>query len=261
MLHSLTELEGCALGATDGEIGSVDEVYFDDARWGIRYLVVDTGGWLSGREVLISPHSIRGADWSERIIKVDLTRKQVEESPDIDTDKPVSRQQEIAYLGYYGYPWYWSGPSLWGLGAYPLGNVPPMIPIDPAARELQARIDQEREAADHHLRSSAEMTGYSIRATDDDIGDVHDFLFDDANWAIRYMIVDTGDWWPGKKVLVSPQWIDHIDWPLREVFVKLTSAAVKASPEYDPSNPPTRDYETELHRHYGQPGYWSESER
>lgn len=261
MLRSLTQLKGCALGATDGDVGSVDEVYFDDARWGIRYLVVDTGGWLTGRVVLISPISIRGADWSERIIKVDLTRKQVEESPDIDADKPVSRQQEIAYFGYYGYPWYWGGPFLWGLDTYPLGTNRPMTPADPAAREMQTRIERELETADHHLRSSAEVTGYSIHATDDDIGHVDDFLFDDASWAIRYMIVDTRNWWPGKKVLISPQWIERIDWPQSEVFVTLTRAAVEASPEYDPSNPPTRDYEADLHRHYGRPGYWSDSER
>jgi hypothetical protein len=261
VLRSAYGLKGFTLGATDGDVGSVEEVYFDDARWGIRYLVVDTGGWLSGRTVLISPISIRGTDWGERTIKVDLTRKQVEESPDIDTDKPVSRQHEIAYFGYYGYPWYWGGPYLWGVGAHPLDAASPLIPVDPAAAEVQARIDEERAAADHHLRSSAEVIGYSIHATDDDIGHVDDFLFDDASWAIRYMVVDTRNWWPGKKVLVSPQWIERIDWPSLEVFVKLTRATVKDSPEYDPSNPPTREYEAALHRHYGQSGYWSESER
>lgn len=262
MLHNVKQLEGMALAAKDGEIGAVKELYFDDVRWGARWLVVDTGGWLAGRSVLISPHSIRGVDWSERLIRVDLSREQVEQSPDIETDKPVARQQELAYLNHYGYPGYWGGPFLWGLGAFPLPRMPMIGQVqDPLVDEMQALVEEESEGADDHLRSSADITGYAIHATDGDIGHVEDFLFDDEDWALRFMIVATRNWWPGKKVLIAPQWARHIDWMEREVAVDLTREQIKSSPEYDATRPLAREYEAQLFGHYGRPGYWTEARR
>lgn len=247
MLHNIKELTGFSVGATDGEIGKVKDAYFDDQRWAIRHLVVDTGGWLSERKVLISPRSVRGIDWNEEVIRVDLTKDQVKDSPSIDTDRPVSRQHEIDYYRYFGYPNYWEGANLWGntMVPYPWvgAAVDPMIPresVDPTvAREIRGRIDEELDDADVHLRSCDEVIGYEILATDGSIGEVDDFVFDDESFAIRFLVVDTRKWLPGKHVTIPPTAIDRVSWEDREVDVKMTREAVKNSPEYDPSRPPS----------------------
>jgi len=257
MLRSVSELKGCTIGALDGEIGKIEELFFDDEAWGIRYLVVDTGTWLTGRDILISPFSVKRADFGTRVIEVSLTREQVKNSPPVDTHKPVSRQHERDYLGYYGYPPYWEGSYLWGLTAVPLVFAgEPVPPVSPVQRELAAREETEQ-AEDSRLRSTDDVKGYHIQAIDDSIGHVEDFLFDDEVWAIRYLVVDTTNWWPGgRRVLVASQWISSIEWPDRKVYTKLTRDQVKRSPEYDDTAVVNRDYEARLHDFYGRPGYW-----
>lgn len=257
MLRTITQLKGCGIGAVDGDIGRAVDFYFDDEKWTVRYLVADTSSWLPGRKVLISPHFLKKVDWEGARIEVSLTKDRVKNSPDIDTDKPISRQQEEAYLGYYEYPhFYWTGPYLWGPLSYPTaGDFPEPSPVNSnVAEEARARREQSE---DIHLRSAREAMDYSIQATDREIGHVEDFVIDDQNWAIRYMIVDTRNWWPGKKVLVSPEWIRDISWSDVAVYVDLTRETVGNSPEYDPSSPLGRDYERRLYEHYGRSGYWS----
>ena len=265
MLHTVKDLHDFTAGATDGEIGEVKDVYFDDERWAIRYLVVETGGWLSGRKVLISPISVRDVDWDDEVMNVNLSQQQVRDSPGIDTDKPVSRQHEIDYYNYYGYPNYWEGANLWGLGVYPIPWVGASSDVtlssrqrqdDTVTRERQHRLDREREAADSHLRSSKEVIGYEIMATDGPIGRVENFVFDEKSWAIRYVVVDTRKWLPGKHVLLSPEWIDSVSWSEHEVYVKVARQTVETSPEYDVSRPPSREHETALYEHHGLPPYW-----
>lgn len=251
MLRSMKDLTGFTIGATDGDIGQVETCYFDDASFTVRHLVVDTSRWLAGRKVLISPRAVRGIDWDAKRINAALTKAQVEQSPDIDTDRPVSRQREIEYDRYYGYPSYSAGPYLWGTHPAPFLLEPPPI----SSFEHEQRW--EWEGGDPHLRSSAVVIGHHIAATDGDIGHVEDFLVDEATWAIRYMIVDTGNWWSGKKVLVSPGWIAHVDWDASKVEVDLTREQIRNSPEYDPSEPVQRGYETRLYGHYGRRGYWA----
>jgi sporulation protein YlmC with PRC-barrel domain len=109
MLRNVKDLRGYTILATDGAIGEVDDLYFDDDRWAIRYLVVDTGSWLAARKVLTSPVAIGRPDWMAQQLPASPTKAQVERSPEIDTKKPVSRQHETEHLGYYGYPDYWGG--------------------------------------------------------------------------------------------------------------------------------------------------------
>jgi hypothetical protein len=244
-------LKGLVIRATDGDLGTVDQFYFDDVTWAIRYLTVETGGWLGGRQVLISPFSVVGADWEDRRVDVALTKTQVENSPNINTHQPVSRQHEAGYLGYYGYPCYWEGPYLWGPEYYPAGlSIPAVTPADVLADRIQ------RESNDSHLRSTEAVTGYSIEAADGEIGHVEGFVVDDEAWAIRYMEVATRNWWPGKKVLVSPAWIESVSWAASKVHVALTRATIQSAPEYVESIPLTREYEKQLHSHYGRPPYW-----
>lgn len=253
MLRSVSSLDGATVSATDGEIGSVKEAYFDDDKWTIRYLIVNTGTWFTGRDVLISPYSVKQPMTDRSVVDVSLTREQVKNSPDVDTHKPVSRQFEHSYLGYYGYPMYWGGPGLWAGGVYP---TLPAMEATPIEREVAARENTVSEE-DVHLRSTSKVNGYDIQATDDTIGHVEDFVFDDESWAIRYLVVDTRNWWPGgKRVLVATHWIDRIDWTDSKVFTTLTGEAIKDSPEYNPDLPLDRDYETRLHTAHGRKGYW-----
>jgi hypothetical protein len=246
MLRTASNLKGTSIAATDGDIGSVQDLYFDDLSWTIRYLVVDTGTWLPGRQVLISPLSVRPSGTSDAV-QVALTKNQVEHSPSVDADKPVNRRYEEEYARYYGYPQYWSGPYRWGASPY-AGET--MVPAGaPAPRRTKAPRDRA-------LRSVRDVTGYYIEATDGDIGHVEDFMIDDREWAIRYMIVDTRNWWPGKKVVVSPDWIRKVSWRESKVFVDLSREGVKTAPEYDPDHPMQREYETRLFHHYGRPNYW-----
>ena len=252
MLTNTKHLKGFTIRATDGEIGTVSDFYFDDQTWAIRYLVVETGGWLGGRIVLISPISVFNTNWEGKQFDVVLTKKQVEDSPDIDTHKPVSRQHEAAYFGYYGYPLYWEGPNLWGPSLYPAGMPLPAIDSAEIAAESISRASM-----DSHLRNMAAVTGYHMGATDGEIGHLEGFIVDDQAWAIRYIEVATRNWWPGKKVLVSPAWIENVSWVDSKVYVGLSRADIQNGPEYDESLPISREYENQLYAHYGRPPYWS----
>jgi sporulation protein YlmC with PRC-barrel domain len=250
MLKSVGDMKGLAIHASDGAIGSVEECYFDDETWAIRYLIVNTGGWLPGRLVLISPVFLGNADWETKQLHVALTKKQIENSPDIDRHKPVSRQHEAEYMDYYGYSYYWGGPDLWGSGLYPADLAATMIPI--AARTAAA----QREPADSHLRSTAEVKGYQIEASDGELGHVKDFIVDPDTWSIRYLEVDTRNWLPGKKVLISPDWIEKVSWSESKVRVALLRETIRSAPEYLGYKPMTREYENQLHAHYGHVPYW-----
>ena len=249
MLMNTTDLKGFTIRARDGELGTVDQFYFDDETWAIRYLTVDTGGWLGGRVVLISPIFIRQADWQAKRLDVALTQEQLKNSPDINTHQPVSRQHESEYFAYYGYPVYWGGPYMWGSSFFPAG-LPGPVAVSGDAVAVGSG------SADSHLRSSQEVTGYDIEATDGEIGHVAGFVMDDKTWAIRYIEVSTRNWWPGKKVLVSPAWIERVSWADSGVYVNLSREIIQSGPEYSESEPITREYEQQLFSHYGRPPYW-----
>jgi len=259
MLRSLKELTGYTILATDGEIGSAHDFYFDNQTWTLRYLVVDTSAWLTGRRVLLSPAAFNQPQWERRVFPVSLTQEQVKNSPNIDTDKPVSRQQETDLYTYYNWSPYWETGTLFPLGVagLPVVQPPSVQPSGLAAEkaELAARASPEPQG-DPHLHSAKEVTGYYIQARDGDIGHVEDFLVDDETWAIQYMVVDTGNWLPGKKVLVSPSWIKMISWIEKTVYIDLLRETIEKSPEYDPAVPLDRAYETRLYDHYDRPKYW-----
>jgi hypothetical protein len=249
MLRSVKDLEGCAIGARDGTIGHVDDLYFDDEAWVIRYLVVDTGAWLVGRDVLISPYSVGTPDWGGKVLPVTITREQVKHSPPIETEKPVSRQHEMTYLGYYGYPYYWGGGGMWGTGGYPGMMLPGSAYAGTYAEDAQRHDDP-------HLRSCNAVKGYHIHATDGEIGHVQGYLVDERSWAIQYLVIDTSNWWLGHQVLVAPQWALQVSWTDSKVSIDLDRKAIQGAPVYDPTVSLSRDAELGLHRHYGRTGYW-----
>lgn len=245
MKRSLNNLIGYTIGATDGEIGKVKDFYFDDHTWTIRYLIVETGSWLNERKVLISPQALLMPDWEGEVFPVNLTKDQVKNSPDIDTQQTVSRQQEIILNEYYPWTSYWGG-GIWGagmgMGGMMMQTHEPIVETLPEGKEPEVIS---------HLRSTHHVNKYSIKAIDGDIGEVEDFLIDDSNWQMDFIIVDTGHWFPGKKVLISPKWIKEIDWDTSSVVVNTSVEHIKNSPEYYPKQTLSDDYVINLHDYYG----------
>ncbi len=261
MLHSQKDIEKCAISASDGDIGQVTDLYFDDQAWAIRYLIVDSGSWLAERKVLISPISIRSADWQAQTLAVGITRDQVKNSPAIDTDQPVSRQHEAQYFGYYGYPTYWDGGGMWGGGVLPMGLYPGYAALAHGTPEQNSQVQVNSECAqqaddDPHLRSCAAIIGYHIHASDGEVGHVEGFLIDDESWAIRYLVVNTSNWWLGHHVLIAPQWIDGVHWLDQSVTVDLSREALQTAPAYDAALELNRQYESNLYTHYARAPYW-----
>jgi hypothetical protein len=253
MLIAGSALKGYDIQATDGRIGTVDTLLFDDTTWKIRWLVVDTGNWLPGRKVLVHPSAIAAADHRDRHLAVGLTKAQVEASPDILQDAPVTMQMQRNLYSYYGWDPYW-GPDFYvadmaGLampGGYEYGG-PQGIESDMLVRG--------GDDGDPHLRSMASVQGYHIHATDGAIGHVENFLLDDVTWSIRYLIVDTRNWWFGAHVLVSPFAVASVDWAAGEVRLDISQGQVKSSPAWDPLKIIDEMQERRLHAHYGWPGY------
>jgi uncharacterized protein YrrD len=246
MLRHFSHIKNFALAAIDGEIGKIKELYFDDQTWVVRYVVVNTGGWLTGRKVLLSPQTLGLIDDENKLIGVHLTKMQVEQSPPIDHDKPISRQYEEEWHRYYGHPAYWLEP-----GPIPLGAVAPGVGFASDIGDRESNISK----GDPHLRSTTEVIGYSIHATNDDIGHVDDFLVDDDGWEIRYIVI-TQSLWSGKRVIISPDWIDRISWREMKVFVPLSRETIRDAPPWDDSQPITREFEERLFDYYGRRGYW-----
>jgi sporulation protein YlmC with PRC-barrel domain len=228
MLRSIKELYGDKLRASDGDLGRVKDFYFDDQNWAVRYVVADTGTWLTSRQVLLSPHAFGRPDPAGKVLRVNLSRKQIEESPSIELHKPVSRQYEEEYHRYYGWPFYWLGDGLWGMSGFPILESPPK----PLPGKQTAAIDPPRERADAHLRSTQAVMGYHLQASDGIIGHVCDFMMDDKSWAISQLVIKTGHRFTGKEVQLPVSKVDRISYDDSTVFVNLTKEAVEKSPAH-----------------------------
>lgn len=247
MLRNAKSLEGYELHARDGAIGKVKDVYFDDAQWQVRYLVVSAGSWLTGREVLIGAAALIAREWEKRALTVDLTKEQVRNSPAVATDRPVSRKQERELHNFYAWPYYWTAPMM-GIGFAPLS--PPLFGDASGSTGVGVTTPVEVKS-DPNLRSAHAIRGYRIEATDGSIGHVEDFLIDDESWRVPYLLVDTRNWWPGKKIIVSPAQIRNMDWVNSVVNLALTRDAIKSGPEFDEAQAVTKDYTDRLETHYG----------
>jgi sporulation protein YlmC with PRC-barrel domain len=223
MLLSLKQSCGSGLEASDGEIGQVKDFYFDDEKWAVRYLVVDTGSWLPGRQVLISPLSFGRLELAGKVLRVNLTRKQIEDSPLIELHQPVSRQYEEDYHRHYGWPGYWQGDGLWGVSGSPILEGP----AKPFSKGPADAVGPPPERADAHLRSTQAVSGYHLQASDGVIGHVCDFMMDAGNWAIRQLVVKIGHRFSGKEVQIPTRNVDRISYPDSTVYVNLTREAVE----------------------------------
>lgn len=235
-LRKLSDLQGYSFQAKDDELGRLKQVYFDDQLWQVRYLVVQTGNWLLGREVLLVPAVITGIDDKSKAIQVDLTRKQIENAPPVDREQPVSEHCQLQYYRYYGWEPYWTNEPLF---------------LSTPATPSMIQPEAPKEPENPHLRSSDEVAGYRLDTTNGLIGHVEDFILDDQKWTIRYLEIDTRNWLPGRHVLVSPAWVQHVDWAEQQVHIELSQELVKSAPEYDSSKDISRDYQLALFKHYG----------
>jgi hypothetical protein len=242
MQHTITSLIGYKISATDGDMGKVDQFYFDDETWFIRYVVVKTDNWLSGRKVLISPVAFGTPDSASGKLSVKLTRAQVSSSPDIDTQRPIYLQHEAALHAHYQWPW----PGGYG-GTF--GTIPLPLTAEGSFLEPESSVSGRRD--DPYLHSTRQVIGYHIHATDGEIGHVEDFIVDDEDWAIRFIVADTHNWLPGKKVILSPRWIKRVQWADSSVYFDLTRETVKNSLEFNDAKPISRDYEAFLLEHFG----------
>jgi hypothetical protein len=202
MLIVGSALTGYAVEANDGRIGAVDTLLFDDTTWKIRWLVIDTGYWLTGRKILVYPSAIGSPDHQQQRLPVNLTKAQVEASPDIGQDAPVTMQMQSHLYNYYGCDPNWA-PDFYGSGVGSLGMAGGFgMPFLGGQRAMETdTIQYGSDDGGPHLRSMASVHGYHMHATDGSIGHVENFLLDDATWTIRYLIVDTRNWWPGAHVL------------------------------------------------------------
>jgi uncharacterized protein YrrD len=254
MLKTLLEMRGYRLRAIDKDLGSVDDFYFDDRLWEIRYLVADIGNWLPGRNVLIGQEALEPSDCEENVFPLTLTSAEIEDSPGIETDLPFSLQKEKELRLFFKWREYWNDDVF----IQPAGFTPMSVPGGEAiehslkeGRNLPGKLD-----GNPHLRSANEVQGYYIGAKDGEIGHVDDFIVEDTSWKIRYLVVDTQNWLPGKKVLISPKWVSSIDWNKQTVEVDMTRATIEKSPEYDPTQLIDREYEVRMYDFYGKPRDW-----
>jgi hypothetical protein len=246
-LLNLDTIKTYALEAVNGEVGRFEEIYFEDSYFMIRYLVVNTGGWLSGQKVLLSPFTVGDVDEKDHKLFIELTQEQIKHSPPIESNRPVSREYEINYFNYYGWPPYWENtpwPST--------PSIPPTVTASPHEKTNSSFRPDE-----NHLRSSKELQGYSINVKNGSIGHLKSFIIDTQYWTIRYLEIDTRKWLRGGKyILISPAWISQISWPDRSLSVELSREVLKDAPEYDENKTIDRDYEFKLFNYYGKEIYW-----
>jgi hypothetical protein len=234
MLHGIKEIKGFEILAQDGAFGSVYDFYFHDEDWDIVYLVADTGNWLPGRRVLLSPVALGPPDRAAGQIPVKLTKDRIKHAPSVGEDEPVSRQFQIKLHEYFGWRAYGGGGSV-------------------ARTDVKPGIEER--TGNPNLRSAREVTGYHIQAPDGEIGHVEDFILDDA-WKIRYLVINTRNWLPGRTVLIAPLGVEAIHWEGSMVHVNVAREKIRSAPEYDPSSPISPDYEESLYHFYGWSKYW-----
>ena len=252
----IQDIHGYSVQATDGEVGKVETLYFDEETWAVRYLVVNVGNWLLPDQILLSPVAVTDVDREEETISVALTKEQVKNSPHMDTKRPVSRQYEITLHDYYNWSPYWVHAPTYSDGL----TAPRTAALERRPKPTQTEDFTHVEESDPHLRSSDEVEGYHINAVDGDIGHIEKFLVDTQFWFIRYFVIDTRNWLPGKEVIVSPNWIENINWVDREVSVEMTQEMIKSSPEYEGEEMVNREYERRLYDHYQAVVYWKEAQ-
>ena len=267
MLIAITGLQRCTVEGIDGRVGTVKDFLFDDQSWKVRWMVLDTGHWLPSRQILIHPSAIVPLDlnlperrvlpmmsWGDTLaVSVRLTKQQIEASPEAREDEPVTKQMEARLCDYYGWDLSW-GTAYFATNAFVTLPAGPPVFSEAAARKA-AGVGDHPGDGDPHLRSVVSVNGYHVHALDGELGRVENFLADDANWDMRYLVIATRNWWPGKHVQLAPYSVKEIDGSEERINVNVTRDQVKSSPAWDPLTMADNIGEQHLHRHFGWPGY------
>jgi sporulation protein YlmC with PRC-barrel domain len=252
MFRSTKELFGYQILAQDGEIGKVYDLYFDDDDWLTRYLVVDTGPWILGRRVLLVPDCLGQPDWTNETFPVDLTRKQIKESPEINTALPISKQQQISLHRYYRWPPYWSFATPFSTS--PVSSVAATMQSESKYQDEEKKVVERMLEANSTLRSTKEIIGYQVNGEDGELGQVNDIILDDETWKLLYLVLDTSTGLKkGKKTLIAIPWVKWFDYKSHEVQLELRQQTIENSPSYDPSTPINHTHEEVLYDYYGRP--------
>jgi sporulation protein YlmC with PRC-barrel domain len=236
MLARISKLRHYSIRATDGHIGEVVNVFFDDDTWTVRYFVIGTGDWLRRRRVLISPIAVKSVDDRARAVTMELTRKQIAESPRVETDMPLSRQMELKYRDYFSWPLYWTDTYLRAYGAG-IGGRRPRIVVNNtrATREVRREPLLRRSSnGDPHLRSARKVIGYTVIGSDLPAGRLEDLIVDSEGWPIRSLVVHADAAPHGTKVLLDPRLVVDINWPMSSIHLRASRREVAALPPYQP---------------------------
>jgi len=251
--RTANSLLGDKIESKDGKVcGKCRDFLFDDQDFTIRYIVADTGGFLSKNEVLLSPFVFENPEFGAHVDRMPtvLSEEWIEASPPLEAAAPISEQYEMELARHYDYPLYWSGAGLWGVGPYPNAETP-------NSDESLRHAGEMEKIRRSHLRSCDEINGYEVHADNEDLGKVVDFIVQAKPWKIRYWIVKTGSWFSGKKVIVSPDWTESISWSDRRITIPdFARGFVEGAPAFDPEEGVNRDYEGKLYDYYGRPYYW-----
>ncbi|MAT13943.1 MAG: hypothetical protein CMJ46_01580 [Planctomyces sp.] len=237
MLISGNILLGYKVKAVDGEFGKITDLLFDDQNKMVRYFVINCGNWLNKDEVLLSPVAFETPDHEDFTISTILSRHAISNAPSINTKPPVSKQDESALARYFDWPMFWSR-------------------IPSSRQEIHESPEGQVEG---HLRSLKEVKGYTIHCPQGDLGHVEEMIVDTETWALRYLAIDTGNWLPGKRVIIGIDWLSEISWEEQHAYIELSRDDVQNAPIYDPRTPINRDYEAEVYDYYGRPTYWSQA--
>ncbi len=242
MLIALSQMVGSVVQGTDQRLGTLSNIVFDGQHWVVRYVVIDTSNWFPGHEIPLRPTELNDLQWGEHRVSAQLSKSQAELGPRTKFPDPMARQMQRELSQYYQLPIYWSVDPIYAA----------------AVPELHVSADQSSEIEKMQLdvRSGNEIHSYDIHATDGLFGTVHDLIVDDEFWVVRYVVVDTGHWLPGRKVIFATSWIDRISWTERALYVDLTKAQVESSPHYDPHQIVNRTYEENLYDYHGRQAYW-----
>lgn len=249
------DLRNFRVETKDGKRASVKDIYFDDEKFAVRYLILNSGPWKFGKKVLVSPFLVEKVEAASGWIMLKIDREGLGLCPEIDENQPISREMERQYSDRLFLPYYWGGAGLWGLYATPYGTYSPEL-----RQRYEYPLSDIGHGAENHLRSAREVSGYHVNARDERLGHVDDFIIDETDWSIRYFVLHTSDWRTGKSVLVAPDWLDEILWSTKTAYFNVDRSSIEGAPVYDPARPFDKEFETRLYRHYDKPAYWDEKE-
>ncbi|MDQ0207815.1 PRC-barrel domain-containing protein [Alkalicoccobacillus murimartini] len=258
-------LESFSMNATDGELGSIADLYFESNTFTLRYFVGDTRTWFFGGKVLLSPEAVTSIDAEKEHINVNETKEQIKNSPKPSEHEPVSRQYEAELRDHYGWKHYWGAPiggvgaGMGTPGAYPA--APGLIIPPPVSNPQSDQGEYESEALSHQtnhnfLQSINDLRGYTIHAKNGEVGKVLDFMLNEHDWSINYIIVDVGGVFTREPVPLAAEWITDISWQDKTITVNVEKELIERAPNYELHEPFTREHEAELYSHYNRKTYW-----